>query len=206
MPYPCPLSTNGIDFQEDHSASLFDSERERAQQPLPVNRGVFDDDSDPLRSIAICNQVLQNPTEQYCGMQLLAALTDASSTLLPEVERVSRFVLTDIGIQEVLMRHLMGYSDGSTPMIFHVLTLRLLAQALEHMPDIRLRRSELDWNSPFWQVALFVFHQHVNDNHTRPLEASLAIRCLRAIQVWSPSADMPMPSEATLWAAYHQGQ
>jgi len=203
----------GIARQEDDpsTAPTYNLDREEGDigRQLPhLDRNVFLYDNDPYRMTGICHQLLHNPTEQYCGLKILSVMTDISSTLLSEVDGISRFVLTDAGIQQILMGHLVGYSDGSTPMMFHLLTLRILAQSLEHMPNLRLRRTTVDWNSPFWQVSLNIFHQHVNENHTKPLEASLSIRCLRAIHRWSSTlTDMlPMPTEATLWAAYHEGR
>lgn len=201
-----------ITRQEDESTThgrLSDFVSKEEEEELDQHLTVDHSDS-YMSSIEICIQLLQSPTEHYWGMESLVAMTDASTTILSEVIRVSRFVLTDVGLQQILTRHLLLRStDGGKShmmMNFHILTLKILAQALEYLPNIR-RTMTPDWNSPFWQVLLNVFHQHIIDNPTKPLEASLSIRCLRALHRWCPpTTDIPMPNEATLWAAYYQGR
>jgi hypothetical protein len=80
------------------------------------------------------------------------------------------------------------------------MTLRILAQALEEVPGLGLT---LDWTGQFWQKALDVFQRHISHCDSKPLEASLAIRCLRAIHQVS---GIGFPNNALLRAAYRQGQ
>jgi hypothetical protein len=157
-------------------------------------------------ALSICRTLLQSKRldENRLGLESLCTLTDPSKFRSNDADQACRMLLSDATYQGLLEKHFMQKEDDTMEYEhkafvgrLHLLALKVLSQSLESVTQSSSRPLAIDLSSVFWRNILQTLYCNLQVASSRPLEASLSIRCLRLLQTLEPStltALVPSPS------------
>ncbi|CAJ1963209.1 unnamed protein product [Cylindrotheca closterium] len=131
--------------------------------------------------IDLCQEMLASNfmNHQRMGLESLCILTDASKVQCSL--KASEKVLQDSKLQELLLNYVEDQQQAS----LHLLAVKAVSQALESTAT-NSGNLKIDLGSVFWHTVLQALYQHIQRPHEKPLEAALAIKALRLLQLSNP--------------------